>query len=145
MRSMSCSGAWLIIEKDGGARETLEMFWCGMKGDDAEWWECDFVPQEPGLYFYRFDLRTDRGHRGLFRASTGGGSEFSGDRLWQLTVYEPDFSTPDWLAGGVMYQIFPDRFACSGEPKTGVPGGPRFPRRPPRHSGLAAGRTWRSA
>ena len=121
MRSMSCSGAWLIIEKDGGARETLEMFWCGMKGDDAEWWECDFIPQEPGLYFYRFELRTDRGHRGLFRASTGGGSEFSGDRLWQLTVYEPGFSTPDWLAGGVMYQIFPDRFACSGEPKTGVP------------------------
>lgn len=121
MRSMSCSGAWLIVEKDGGGRETLDMFWCGMNGADAEWWECDFFPQEPGLYFYRFELRTDRGHRGLFRASTGGGSEFSGDRLWQLTVYDKAFTTPDWLAGGVMYQIFPDRFACSGEAKTGVP------------------------
>ncbi|MBO4365767.1 MAG: hypothetical protein J5804_05690, partial [Eggerthellaceae bacterium] len=30
---------------------------------------------------------------------------------FQITVYDPAFSTPDWLAGAVMYQIFPDRFA----------------------------------
>ena len=29
---------------------------------------------------------------------------------WQLTVYEPDFKTPDWIKDGTMYQIFPDRF-----------------------------------
>ena len=28
----------------------------------------------------------------------------------QLTVYEPDFKTPDWIKDGTMYQIFPDRF-----------------------------------
>ena len=30
---------------------------------------------------------------------------------FQLTVYDPAFETPDWLAGAIMYQIFPDRFA----------------------------------
>ena len=30
---------------------------------------------------------------------------------FQITVYDPSFQTPDWLAGAVMYQIFPDRFA----------------------------------
>ena len=30
---------------------------------------------------------------------------------FQVTVYDPAFTTPDWFAGSVMYQIFPDRFA----------------------------------
>ena len=30
---------------------------------------------------------------------------------FQLTVYEPAFQTPSWMAGAIMYQIFPDRFA----------------------------------
>ncbi|MBO4352714.1 MAG: glycoside hydrolase family 13 protein [Eggerthellaceae bacterium] len=30
---------------------------------------------------------------------------------FQITVFEPAFKTPDWLAGAIMYQVFPDRFA----------------------------------
>ena len=30
---------------------------------------------------------------------------------FQVTVFDPAFTTPDWFAGSVMYQIFPDRFA----------------------------------
>ena len=30
---------------------------------------------------------------------------------FQLTVYKDGFSTPEWLAGAIMYQVFPDRFA----------------------------------
>ena len=33
--------------------------------------------------------------------------------MWQLTVYGEDFKTPDWAKGGIMYQIFPDRFKRS--------------------------------
>ena len=29
---------------------------------------------------------------------------------WQITVYEPDFQTPECIKGKVFYQIFPDRF-----------------------------------
>lgn len=32
-------------------------------------------------------------------------------RGFQITVYDGRFATPDWLAGAVMYQVFPDRFA----------------------------------
>ena len=42
--------------------------------------------------------------------TTGTGEEY------QLTVYEAGFSTPSALKGGVMYQIFPDRF-LEGRPK----------------------------
>ncbi len=33
----------------------------------------------------------------------------------QVLVYDEQYATPDWLIGGVMYQIFPDRFARGGD------------------------------
>ncbi|HWQ78370.1 MAG TPA: glycoside hydrolase family 13 protein [Anaerovoracaceae bacterium] len=63
----------------------------------------EFSPQieETGLYFYHFEvIRQD------------GETEQTPD--YQLTVYSADYTTPDWLKSGVMYQIFPDRFARSG-------------------------------
>jgi 4-alpha-glucanotransferase len=38
-----------------------------------------------------------------------------------LTVYDPEFTTPEFLKGGIMYQIFPDRFAKSGKIHENVP------------------------
>lgn len=43
--------------------------------------------------------------------------------LFQLTVYKSSYETPDFLKGGVMYQIFPDRFCRSGKPKEIIPAG----------------------
>ena len=64
---------------------------------------------DSGLYFYYFDLYSD--FRKLFRGPLGQ-AVLSWDKgePWQLTVYDADFSTPDSLKGGVIYQIFPDRF-----------------------------------
>ncbi|MDF3005831.1 MAG: glycoside hydrolase family 13 protein [Oscillospiraceae bacterium] len=64
------------------------------------------------LYFYRFEVRTQGT---LFFCGRSGSQLQTGDWLpeWQLTVYNADFTTPDWVKGGVMYQIFPDRFARS--------------------------------
>ena len=36
-------------------------------------------------------------------------------------VYDENFSTPNFLKGGIMYQIFPDRFFNSKTPKKNVP------------------------
>lgn len=33
--------------------------------------------------------------------------------MWQLTIVNHDFKTPDWFKGTTMYQIFPDRFKKS--------------------------------
>jgi len=72
------------------------------------------APTTPGLYFYHFDLYTD--FRRIYRGEGGEGYlAWTDGPEWQLTVYEPDFATPDWLKNGTMYQIFPDRF-CDGKP-----------------------------
>jgi glycosidase len=120
-RDLRCSAATLSIFDDE-TKQTIKssMFWCGMNGDNAEWWECDFTPKKPGLCFYHFVISSWRGALTLSRSAQGDGV-FSIGGEWQLTVYDRNFQTPDWLAGGVMYQIFPDRFYNSGEPKANVP------------------------
>lgn len=121
-RSLGCRGAFLVRRPDSGLPQYDGMFWAGMEGDDREWWECHFAPQTADLYWYMFLLETDSGKRYLCREH-GGNARLAEtpDDWWQLTCYEENFQTPDWLAGGVMYQIFPDRFCASGEPKSNVP------------------------
>ena len=77
------------------------------------------APGTPGLYFYHFDLYTDV--RRIYRDAGGEGVlRWTDGADWQLTVYEPDFQTPDWIKDGTMYQIFPDRF-CEGKPDKLMP------------------------
>ena len=77
------------------------------------------APTTAGLYFYHFDLYTD--FRRIYRTAGGEGVlSWTDGQDWQLTVYEPDFRTPDWLKNGTMYQIFPDRF-CEGKPNKEMP------------------------
>ncbi len=122
-RSIGCSAAILQIRCDSDHDSVQNsMFWCGMDGWDHEWWECDFQPPKPGIYWYSFRLQTSCGPQAIHR-TTGGYGSFDSAEAFQLTVYDPDFRTPDWLSGGVMYQIFPDRFACSGTPKPPIPAG----------------------
>ncbi len=45
-----------------------------------------------------------------FSAPRVGVDEEKYPHAFQITVYEKDFTTPDWMKGAVMYQIFPDRF-----------------------------------
>ena len=120
-RDLHCSAARLLMHQDGGPDETLGMFWCGMNGEAYEWWECHFTPPAAGLYFYEFFIDTWRGCLRLSRGFCGEDAVDPKAPCWQMTVYEKGFSTPDWLAGGVMYQIFPDRFHASQTPKEGVP------------------------
>ena len=119
-RGLRCSAARLAVAKEGGAEQTLGMFWCGMDGG-LEFWECDFTPADAGLYFYRFFVDAQSGTLPMTRGQSGAGELRGGGQPWQLTVFDPSFATPDWLAGGVMYQIFPDRFFSSGREKQGVP------------------------
>lgn len=73
----------------------------------------DLSLPEAGLYFYRFEILNKADI--YFCGRDKNGCAIIGDWLpeWQLTVYEKDFKTPSWFYGGVMYQIFPDRF-CKG-------------------------------
>ena len=64
---------------------------------------------ESGLYWYNFGYSTNEGNFTVGKGEHNTGAVGSTD-AFQLTVYEKDFSTPDWLKGGIIYQIFPDRF-----------------------------------
>jgi glycosidase len=43
-------------------------------------------------------------------AELGTVSAASSGSAWQIAVFKPDFTTPAWTRGAVVYQIFPDRF-----------------------------------
>ncbi len=77
--------------------------------------------QTVGLCFYRFEAEKEDGSV-LFIGTSDGVNATIGDWLpeWRLTVYDKDFDTPEELAGGIWYQIFPDRFYK----KEGQPVGP---------------------
>ena len=123
-RHIGCHGAVLLCCRDQGMEETIGMFWAGMASETEEWWECHFTPALPDLYWYAFRLDTANGQRFLCREFGGMArlSETPGNR-WQLTCYQQQFATPDWLSGGTMYQIFPDRFAKKGPTPDALPEG----------------------
>ena len=72
-----------------------------------------------GLYYYEFLFL--RGMRTLFTDSINNVDftlrEESASRF-RLLIYEPDFDTPHWFYGGVMYHIFVDRFYRGKGPVT---------------------------
>ena len=83
---------------------------------------CEFSHAEPQLFFYRFELKENGRITRICRGSDGTGVlDTDGNSMWQLTVYDANMNTPDFLRQGVMYQIFPDRFCASGTPKSHVP------------------------
>ncbi len=120
-RTLGCRGVWLRLHTAGEPERQDGLLWAGEDKTGGEWWECHFSPEKPAVYFYDFLLQTDSGWKTLSEGFRGVAELFDGGdihRMWQLTCYAFDFKTPDWLAGGVMYQIFPDRFYNSGVPKT---------------------------
>ncbi len=120
-RSFMCSGVSLVLHKDGETSIEKPLFWCGMNGNDEEWWDITFSFPEEGLYFYYFTYKTPYGKGNVFLKSGGCGEFAPEGNEWQQTVYKKGFKTPDWVKGGIMYQIFPDRFSCSGKQKKNVP------------------------
>lgn len=120
-RNISCSAVSLVIHKDSCQSSYHSLFWLSMEGEDNEWWQIDYTPTETGLFFYHFEYETPWGRSEILHNGSCLGSLNGGEHEWQLTVYEENFKTPDWLKGGLIYQIFPDRFFSSEEPKKNVP------------------------
>ena len=78
------------------------------------------MPNHTGLHHYYFSLLINRGRHYIKRSGASVGVIDNGE-LFQLTVYEEGLKTPEWLKGGIMYQIFPDRFAKSGIQRDNIP------------------------
>ncbi|WP_167958318.1 alpha-amylase family glycosyl hydrolase [Anaerosporobacter faecicola] len=84
--------------------------------DDKDYWEVT-VPAKDfdsiGVWSYKFIVvdgtaKVEYGDDGV-SGGTGAYAE-EGQTGYDLTVYEKDFKTPDWMKNAVVYQIFPDRF-----------------------------------
>jgi hypothetical protein len=84
------------------------------------------TPSSPSILYYKFRI-TDRldvnwysdsyvdDHDNLNQGGLGATSDNEPFPSFQISVYDPAFTTPDWLKNAVVYQIFPDRFR-NGDP-----------------------------
>lgn len=120
-RCIKCSCARLAVFKDNESTVYYNMFWAGMCDESHEYWEIHFSATTAGLYFYHFELETPWGNSLVKNVGNGEGDLNAEGTEFQQTVYEKDFKTPDFLKGGLIYQIFPDRFYNSKTPKKNVP------------------------
>ncbi len=84
------------------------------------WYTVNLTLKE-GLYWYSFCFDSQYGRKDITKYSKGEGLIGSDGGQWQLTVYEHSFKTPENFEGGIIYQIFPDRFYGSKTPKNNVP------------------------
>lgn len=94
--------------------------------DGYDLWEATIeVGEAPTILWYRFIVtkgaqtlyyEDDQRHEGdgayLAEREGGPGAVYpqSPDLSYQITVYDPAFTTPEWMRNAVVYQIFPDRF-----------------------------------
>ena len=83
-------------------------------------YECKIeAPANPCLVFYCFYVCVDGstvyyGNNSYHTGGLGEASHEHPDSLYQITVYDKDYKTPDWMKNAIVYQIFPDRF-CRGK------------------------------
>lgn len=88
--------------------------------DDYRIYYCD-ISFNTGLYFYRFRYTSEYGEFFVTTFKNNLGIVSNKGKWWQLTCYDSSFKTPEWLSGGLIYQIFPDRFNSSGKEKKNIP------------------------
>lgn len=84
--------------------------------DNRKFWETTLTVPRPTIASYHFILHTEEDRWFYGNASELGGPGRFGRAVppgYQLTVYVPGFTTPDWLKQATIYQIFPDRFRSS--------------------------------
>lgn len=121
-RDFCCHAAKLVIKKaEADEYGYINMQWDCMEGVGEEWWKVDFTAEKAALYKYHFEYDTSWGTSRIYHAGNGLAAIKGDGEDWQLTIYDKDFHTPEWLRGGIIYQIFPDRFASSGTKKQNVP------------------------
>lgn len=115
-----CTAAFLKLRRDDGGQQWLEMQPDDYYDGHFRWYKAELTLSE-GLYWYSFCFDSHYGRKDVTRHKGGEGLIGNDGAEWQLTVFDSRFATPDRLAGGIIYQIFPDRFYCSRVEKQNVP------------------------
>lgn len=97
-----------VCHEDGASTDIV--YKLEKKGD---YFEGEISFSKVGLYFYRFKVNDTW----LSQDEDFLGELTNNPRDFQLTVFDKNFVSPKWLNGGIIYQIFPDRFYCSTDDK----------------------------
>lgn len=105
-----------------GFKETFLSMNLESEEDDHNVYMTTFTPTHEGVHYYYFSYKQN-GFRNYIKKSSSHESSINDGELFQLTVYDPTYKTPEFLKGGVMYQIFPDRFCKSGKHHPDIPYG----------------------
>lgn len=63
-----------------------------------------------GLYWFYFVFTENGTEHNIEKTDNGAAVTDSPPQCWQLSVYSSDYTTPQWIKGGVFYHIFVDRF-----------------------------------
>ena len=117
----------LCVRAEGMHRVCLRLWWqdaesiLPMRPIHANLYEGVLeLPATPGLLWYFFIAEDARGRTWyLGNAGDGlGGVGAMSDKqppAYQVTVYDPEYRTPDWMRNGMMMQIMVDRFRAAGE------------------------------
>jgi cyclomaltodextrinase / maltogenic alpha-amylase / neopullulanase len=85
------------------------------------WYSIKFSISKPSIYYYFFKLTINGNNFELKRAQNYESILDSKGDFYQLTVYDKSNINDDNYNGGIMYQIFPDRFYGSGVEKNNIP------------------------
>lgn len=95
----------LVYNRDGGAPQYSLMEWAGVHGRH-DVFTGEIKPESADLYWFYFCFDTYNEH--LYVDGSGLSKETYAP--FQLTVYEKGTTSPDWIKGGMIYQIFVDRY-----------------------------------
>lgn len=114
-----------LFSVEDESQQLIPMSLAATTPDGFDLWETTVdVGRQTTVYWYRFilsrggetiyyedDTRPDGGN---YVASLEGGPGAayaqSQDLSYQITVYDPEYDTPEWMRNAIIYQIFPDRF-----------------------------------
>jgi glycosidase len=118
----SCEAAWFYMGDDSRVILQKEIPFNNLSFGSEKSFEtsvtvsADELGREDGLFFCHFEFISE-GKR-FYTAFDGNENAYISDRYVneiQIVVYNEKYACPEWLVGGAMYQIFPDRFARGGD------------------------------
>ncbi|MCQ2455591.1 MAG: glycoside hydrolase family 13 protein [Clostridia bacterium] len=113
------TSAFALIEEDG--KNTFEVKLEPKESiGDYRFYDAK-LKLETGLYWYCFRYESDYGEFFVTKTESSLGIVSRDGGKWQQTVYEKDFTAPKNVSGGIIYQIFPDRFYKSGKEHKNIP------------------------
>jgi glycosidase len=93
-----------------------------LNGTEYDVWKTSLTtPSAPTVYYYKFKINRDTtngwysddyldDNDNVHKDGTGASTDGEPFPSFQITVYNPAFTTPAWLHGSNVYHILPDRF-----------------------------------